>query len=51
VTGDDSQTRAAPEPPDTGLRRVLTWTFIALAVTLLMTGLAVALAVHFFDTR
>jgi hypothetical protein len=41
-----------PDPPvvrDDGLRRLLTWTFIALAVTLLLAAAGVALAVYWFD--
>jgi hypothetical protein len=45
---------AAPEqapapPPDDGLKRLLTWTFIALVITLLLAAIGVALAVYFFD--
>jgi hypothetical protein len=38
-----------PQPPDDGLRRVLTWTFTALVISVLMAVVGVALAVHFFD--
>jgi hypothetical protein len=34
---------------DDGLRRVLTWTFIALVITLLMALVGVTLAIHYFD--
>ena len=34
---------------DPGLRRMLTWTFVALVVSLVMAYIAVALAVRFFD--
>ena len=34
---------------DPGLRRMLTWTFIALVVSLVMAFIGVALAVRFFD--
>jgi len=34
---------------DPGLRRMLTWTFIALVVSLVMAFIGVALAVQFFD--
>lgn len=44
---DESQ--QAPPPPDNGLRKLLTWTFIALAVTLLMAALGVSLAIRMFD--
>jgi hypothetical protein len=39
-----------PEPiKDDGLRQVLTWTFIALVVSLLMTMIGVTLAIRWFD--
>jgi hypothetical protein len=38
-----------PHGPDDGLRRVLTWTLIALIATLIMAGVGVTLAVRFFD--
>jgi hypothetical protein len=42
-----------PEPPkvvgDTGLRRVLTWTLVALVVSLLMAFAGVSLVIHWFD--
>jgi hypothetical protein len=38
-----------PRPKDDGLRRVLTWTFVALVVSLLMAFVGVTLAVHWFD--
>jgi hypothetical protein len=41
----------AEEPRDPGLRRLLTWTLIALIVSLVMTAIGVALAIRFFDTR
>lgn len=34
---------------DDGLRRLLTWTFIALGVTLVLAAIGVALAIYFFD--
>jgi len=34
---------------DPGLRRMLTWTFVALIVSLVMAYIGVALAVRFFD--
>jgi hypothetical protein len=34
---------------DTGLRRILTWTFLALVVSLVMAYIGVALAIWFFD--
>ena len=34
---------------DDGLRRLLTWTFVALAVTLILAALGVSLAVYWFD--
>jgi hypothetical protein len=39
----------APQGPDDGLRRVLTWTLMALVATLIMAGVGVTLAVRFFD--
>jgi hypothetical protein len=42
-----------PEPSkvvgDTGLRRVLTWTLVALVVSLLMAFAGVSLVIHWFD--
>ena len=39
-----------PRPvEDTGLRRMLTWTFVALVISLLMALVGVTLAIHFFD--
>jgi hypothetical protein len=37
------------EPPDSGLRKILTWTFIALVVTILLAIVGVSLAIRFFD--
>jgi hypothetical protein len=34
---------------DTGLRRMLTWTFVALVVSLVMAYIGVSLAIRFFD--
>jgi hypothetical protein len=34
---------------DPGLRRMLTWTFIALVVSVVMAMVGAALVVHFFD--
>ena len=34
---------------DPGLRRMLTWTFVALVLSLVMAFIGVALAVQFFD--
>ena len=34
---------------DTGLRRILTWTFVALIVSLVMAYIGVGLAIHYFD--
>jgi hypothetical protein len=36
-------------PRDTGLRKLLTWTFIALLITLAMAVIAVNLVIYFFD--
>ena len=38
-----------PPKDDPGLRRMLTWTFVALVVSLVMAYIGVALAVRFFD--
>ena len=38
-----------PPVEDTGLRRILTWTFVALVVSLLMAYIGVGLAIRFFD--
>jgi hypothetical protein len=42
-----------PEPPtatgDTGLRRVLTWTLVALVLSILMAFAGVSLVIHWFD--
>ena len=35
--------------PDDGLRRLLTWTFIALVITLLLAAAGVALVTYLFD--
>lgn len=37
------------EEPDNGLRKVLTWTFIALVITLLAAMVAVDLVIRIFD--
>ena len=41
------------EPPkvtrDTGLRRVLMWTLVALVVSILMAFVGVSLVIHWFD--
>jgi hypothetical protein len=37
------------EPSDPGLRRIMTWTLIALVVSLIMTAIGVGLAIHYFD--
>ncbi len=34
---------------DTGLRRVLTWTLVALVVSILMAFVGVSLVIHWFD--
>ena len=43
MTGDREQ------PPDTGWRRMMTWTLIALIITLVMTAVAVYLVIYFYD--
>ena len=50
MTTNERPLRRRPEPiKDDGLRRVLTWTFIALVVSLLMTLIGVTLAIRWFD--
>jgi hypothetical protein len=34
---------------DAGWRRMMTWTFVALIATLVMTAIAVYLVIYFFD--
>jgi hypothetical protein len=41
--------RQPPHLKDTGLRRVLTWTFVALVVSILMALVGVSLAIRWFD--
>jgi hypothetical protein len=41
--------RQPPHVEDTGLRRMLTWTFVALVVSLVMAYIGVGLAIRFFD--
>ena len=38
-----------PPVEDTGLRRMLIWTFVALVVSLVMAYIGVSLAIRFFD--
>jgi preprotein translocase subunit SecY len=39
-----------PEAPrDPGLRKMMTWTLIALIVSLIMAAIGVGLAIHYFD--
>jgi hypothetical protein len=45
----DAPPPAPSPPPDDGLRRVLTWTFIALVVTLILAAVGVTLVVYLFD--
>ena len=49
VTGPPAGRGSRPAPEDDGLRRVLTWTFVALVVSLLMALVGVTLAVRWFD--
>lgn len=48
----EDERRREPQQPasDPGLRRLLTYTFIALVLSLLLAFLAVTLVVHLFDT-
>jgi hypothetical protein len=39
-----------PRQHDPGLKRLLTYTFVALAVALLAAFVAVSLVIHFFDS-
>jgi hypothetical protein len=49
VTGPPTGRGSRPPSRDDGLRRVLTWTFVALVVSLLMALVGVTLAVRWFD--
>jgi hypothetical protein len=40
---------ASQPEPDDGLRRLLTWTFVALVVVLLFSGVAVYLVTRWFE--
>ena len=51
MTGEPPPGERPPRTEDDGLRRMLTWTFIALVVSLLMTLVGVTLAIRFFDRR
>jgi hypothetical protein len=46
---DESSDSSQKSQPDDGLRRVLTWTFIALGVTLVLAAIGVSLVVYWFD--
>ena len=46
LTGNDGR---SGDGPDTGLRRMLTWTFLALIVSLVMAYIGVTLAIRYFD--
>jgi hypothetical protein len=37
------------DQPDTGLRKLLTWTFVALVGSLILTYFGVTLAIKYFD--
>ena len=49
MTGPPAGRDSRPAQKDDGLRRVLTWTFVALVVSLLMALVGVTLAVRYFD--
>jgi hypothetical protein len=49
VTGPPDRRGDRSPVKDDGLRRVLTWTLIALVVSLLMAAVGVTLAVRWFD--
>ena len=49
VIGPSDGPGARPPVKDDGLRRVLTWTLIALVVSLVMAAVGVTLAVRWFD--
>jgi hypothetical protein len=49
VTAPPTGRGSRPPSRDDGLRRVLTWTFVALVVSLLMALVGVTLAVRWFD--
>jgi hypothetical protein len=46
LTGNDGR---SGDGADTGLRRMLTWTFLALVVSLVMAYIGVTLAIRYFD--
>jgi type VI protein secretion system component VasF len=46
---DEPPAAGGPSSEDDGLRRMLTWTFAALVVTLVMAYIGVSLAIRFFD--
>jgi hypothetical protein len=48
---DESQETPPPPPPDDGLRRLLTWTFIALGVTLVLAAIGVTIVVYWFEVN
>jgi hypothetical protein len=41
--------RPGDQQPDSGWRRMMTWTLIALVVSLAMTAVGVYLVIYFFD--
>lgn len=52
LTVSDERAPTDGRPPrveDTGLRRMLTWTFVALIISLVMAYIGVELAIRFFD--
>jgi type VI protein secretion system component VasF len=49
LTVNDPPEARGSSSPDNGLRRMLTWTFAALIVSLVMAYIGVTLAILFFD--
>ncbi len=51
MEGHDTLTLSTPpmSSPDPGLRKLLTWTFVALVVAVLMAVLGAGLAIRIFD--
>ena len=52
LTASDERPPTDSRPPrveDTGLRQILTWTFVALIVSLVMAYIGVGLAIRYFD--
>ena len=46
---DEAPQQTAPPPPDDGLRRMLTWTFIALVLSVVAAMIGVNLVMRYFQ--